>query len=285
MSMLLQIHWTVDPNLIEDPLTIRWYGVLFAIAFLLGHKILGRMFSNEGIPEKQLDQVLIYTMIGTIIGARLGHVFFYDWGYYSEHLAEIPQVWKGGLASHGGALGIVLALWVFSKRVSQRSLLWILDRVSVPVALGGCFIRLGNLMNHEIVGAKTELPWGFIFYGFNSPPFASPDAPYFRELAAPRHPSQIYEALAYLAIFGVLFYMYWRKRLYHREGYLLGAFLVLIFTARFFIEFVKRHQTLSPDALLSMGQWLSIPFVLVGLFLVLRARRRDPERAQANGGT
>lgn len=265
----LHIDWTVDPNLIENPVTIRWYGVLFAIAFLLGLKVLSRIFRNEGVPEKQLDQVLIYTMIGTIIGARLGHVFFYDWGYYSQHLWEIPQVWKGGLASHGGAIGIILALWIYSKRVSKRSLLWILDRVSVPIALGGMFIRLGNLMNHEIVGAKTDVPWAFVFHRL-------------REVPTPRHPSQIYEALAYLGIFGILSYMYWRKKAYLREGLLIGSFLTLIFTARFFIEFVKRHQTLDPDALLSMGQWLSIPFVLIGIFLIFRSskmKEKDAENA------
>jgi phosphatidylglycerol:prolipoprotein diacylglycerol transferase len=262
----LYIDWQVDPNLIEDPVTIRWYGVLFAIAFLLGHKILARIFQNEGVPEKHLDRVLIYTMIGTIIGARLGHVFFYDWGYYSQNPVEILQVWKGGLASHGGAIGIVLALWVFSKWVAKRPLLWILDRVSVPIALGGVFIRLGNLMNHEIVGAKTDVPWAFIFHRL-------------REVPTPRHPSQIYESLAYLAIFGVLFYMYWRRKAYLKEGLLIGTFLTLIFTARFFIEFVKRHQALDPEALLSMGQWLSIPFVLVGIWLILRSRYQQEEEA------
>lgn len=257
----LHIDWTVNPNLIEDPIMIRWYGVLFAAAFLLGHRILGRIFQNEGVPEKQLDQVLIYTMIGTIIGARLGHVFFYDWGYYSENLMEIPQIWKGGLASHGGAVGIILALWIFSKKVSKRPLLWILDRVVTSIALGGVFIRIGNLMNHEIVGAKTEVPWAFIFHRL-------------REVPTPRHPSQIYESIAYLAVFGVLYYMYWRKAAYKKQGLLIGSFLVLIFAARFFIEFVKRHQTLDPDAYLSMGQWLSIPFVLIGAYLMVRAESR-----------
>ncbi len=270
MPLPLHIDWTVNPNLIEDPITIRWYGVLFALAFLLGHKILSRIFHNEGVSEKQLDQVLIYTMIGTIIGARLGHVFFYDWAYYSKNLMEIPQVWEGGLASHGGAVGIILALWIFSKKVSKKPLLWILDRVVTSVALGGAFIRIGNLMNHEIVGAPTELPWAFVFHRLDD---------------VPRHPSQIYEALAYLAIFGVLFYMYWRKDAYKKQGLLLGSFLFLVFTARFFIEFVKRHQTLAPDAFLSMGQWLSIPFILIGAYLILRGRSMEAEEPEKSSSS
>ncbi|MFB6258554.1 MAG: prolipoprotein diacylglyceryl transferase [Flavobacteriales bacterium] len=265
MAFPLHIDWTVNPNLIEDPVMIRWYGVLFALAFLLGHKILSRIFRNEGVPDKQLDQVLIYTMIGTIIGARLGHVFFYDWSYYSKHLMEIPQIWEGGLASHGGAIGIILALWVFSKKVSKRPLLWILDRVVTPIALGGAFIRIGNLMNHEIVGAPTDVPWAFVFHRLDK---------------IPRHPSQIYEALAYLIIFGVLFYMYWRKDAYKKQGLLLGSFLFLVFIARFFIEFFKRHQTLDPDAFLSMGQWLSIPFVLIGAYLIFNGLKTVPEEEE-----
>ncbi len=273
MLLPLQIDWNVDPTFLElGPLTIRWYGLFFALAFLIGHSILRRIFANEGVPEKQLDKVLIYTMIGTIVGARLGHVFFYDWAYYSQRLAEIPQFWKGGLASHGGAVGIVLALWLFSRYVSKRSLLWILDRVAVPVALGGMFIRLGNLMNHEIVGAKTSVPWAFVFdpkhcFSCGIPP-------------EPRHPSQIYEALFYLLIFGVLFYMYWRKQAYRKEGLLIGSFFLLIFSARFIVEFFKEYQTLEEGAFLTMGHWLSIPFVLIGVLLIIRAQKRGKDNEE-----
>lgn len=278
MLQLLHIDWTVDPNLIEDPLTIRWYGLLFAVAFLLGHSVLRRIFSNEGVPEKQLDKVLIYTMIGTIIGARLGHVFFYQWDYYSEHLSEIPMIWKGGLASHGGAVGIVLALWYFSKKVSKRPLLWILDRVATPVALGGVFIRLGNLMNHEIVGRPSDVPWAFVFE---------------RVDPVPRHPAQLYEAIAYLLIFLVLFFMYWRGRAYKREGRLIGSFLVLVFSSRFLIEYFKEYQVpawraADAEPFLSMGQWLSIPFILIGILLIGRSFSKAPmegdaEKKQATG--
>ncbi|MFB6257803.1 MAG: prolipoprotein diacylglyceryl transferase [Flavobacteriales bacterium] len=275
MFLPLYIDWKVDPNLLEDPVTIRWYGLFFALAFLLGHKLLERIFKNEGVSEKQLDKVLIYTMVGTIIGARLGHVIFYDPQYYWENLAEIPKIWKGGLASHGGAIGIILALWLFSRWVSKRSILWILDRVVVPIALGGMFIRFGNLMNHEIVGAKTSVPWAFVFdpsYCFPCGP--SPD---------PRHPSQIYEALAYLAIFAILFRMYWVKKAYLKEGLLLGSFLTLVFSARFIIEFVKDYQAEFLEGwFLTMGQLLSIPFILAGVLLVYRAQRRGVGMEKTN---
>ncbi|MCI5082117.1 MAG: prolipoprotein diacylglyceryl transferase, partial [Saprospiraceae bacterium] len=163
-TLLAYINWDVNPEIFTiGPVTPRWYGLLFATGFLIGLYIVRKMFEEEKVPESWLDKAFIYVVVGTVVGARLGHVFFYDWDYYSEHLAEIPMIWKGGLASHGGAIAIIIALWIFSKRVSKKSILWILDKVVVPTALAGCFIRLGNLMNSEIYGIPTDVSWAFIF--------------------------------------------------------------------------------------------------------------------------
>ncbi|MFB6306333.1 MAG: prolipoprotein diacylglyceryl transferase [Flavobacteriales bacterium] len=257
----MTIEWDIDPAIFKiGELEIRWYGLLFALSFMLGHMIVKKMFDREGVKEEWLDKLLIYVIIGTVIGARLGHVFFYGWDYYSEHLAEIPQIWEGGLASHGGAIGIIIALWIYSKKVTNESILWILDRVVVPVALAGCFIRFGNLLNSEIVGKPTDVSWAFIFVRLKEVP------------PVPRHPSQIYESVSYLVIFFVLMYMYWKKSSGEKRGLLFGTFLVLIFTARFFIEFFKANQEAFEQNLpLNMGQLLSIPFVIIGVYFVWRS--------------
>jgi phosphatidylglycerol---prolipoprotein diacylglyceryl transferase len=258
------IVWNVDPELFTlGPLTVRWYGLLFALGFVLSYEVGKRMFQFEKLPMKWLDSVIIYVFFGTVIGARLGHVFFYDWPYYSQHPEEILQIWQGGLASHGAAIGIILALWIFSHRVSKKSVLWILDRTVVPVAMAGGFIRLGNLMNSEIYGNETSLPWGFIFVRDG------------QELA--RHPTQIYEALAYFIIFVVMVRLFFRSGVRHLEGWLLGLFFVLVFGFRFLVEFVKADQVeFEATMALNMGQWLSIPLVLAGAVLMWRASRKGP---------
>ena len=163
--MVLQyITWTASPEILSlGPITLRWYGLLFASGFLIGLFIVRKMFLAERAPEEWLDSAFVYIVSGAVLGARLGHVFFYDWAYYREHLSEIPKIWHGGLASHGGAIGIILALWIFSVRISKKSILWILDKVVVPTALAACFIRLGNLMNSEILGKPTDVAWAFRF--------------------------------------------------------------------------------------------------------------------------
>jgi prolipoprotein diacylglyceryl transferase len=218
-----------------------------------------RMFKHERENVKWLDSLFFYLIIATIIGARLGHVFFYGWEYYSKHPIEIFYVWQGGLASHGGTIGIILAMILYSKYVTKRSILWILDRVAVPTALAACFIRLGNLMNSEIYGVQTSLPWGFIFERNNE--------------TVAKHPTQIYEALAYILTFALLTFLYWKvKQVKYKEGLLLGIFLTLVFASRFFIEFVKEIQEeFEANMALNMGQWLSIPFVVFGIFLIVRA--------------
>ncbi|WP_457550983.1 prolipoprotein diacylglyceryl transferase [Desulfobacula sp.] len=265
INILNSIHWNVDPAIFHlGPFSISWYGLFFASGFLLGYYILEKMFKREKNDPKWLDSLSFYMILATVIGARLGHVFFYGWDYYSQNPSEILKVWHGGLASHGGAVGILIAVFIYSKVVSKRSMLWALDRVAVPTALAGSFIRIGNLMNSEIYGVETTLPWGVIFERNGE--------------IVPKHPTQIYEALAYLLVFGVLFFLYWRTNSRKKEGLLSGAFFVMIFGARFFIEFIKENQeAFEANMTLNMGQWLSIPLVLFGTFLVIRAIK-NPEK-------
>lgn len=264
LNIVAAFVWNTDPDLLHlGPLTVRWYGLCWVMAFGLGIFIITKMFKTDGVKPEWVDSVFIYVFVGTVIGARLGHVFFYNWSYYSQNLWEIPMIWKGGLASHGGAIGIVIALWLFSKRVSKKSILWVLDRVVVPTALGGAFIRLGNFFNHEIYGHPTDLPWGVVFkYGEDS-------------LA--RHPTQIYEALFCVLIFVVLMYLFFKTDVRQKTGLIFGIFLVMLFTSRFLIEFVKENQESFEDAMaLNMGQWLSIPFVLAGIGLIVWSYLRKP---------
>jgi len=260
--MLLSILWDVDPEIFKiGPIAVRWYGLLFALGFLLGYYIVERMFKKEGIPLEWLEKLFLYTMIATVVGARLGHVFFYGWEFYSQHPIEIIKIWRGGLASHGATIGILAALYFYSKKVSKKSILWVLDRVAIPVALAGFFIRTGNLMNSEIIGTQTELSWGFQFVRAS-----------IYEPLAPRHPAQLYEAICYLFSFGILMYMYWKTNAKEIAGRLIGAFFMLIFTARFFIEFIKENQEAFEEGMtLNMGQWLSIPFILLGAYLFVRS--------------
>ncbi len=269
--ILSYIDWTVSPWIFEiGDFQLRWYGLLFASGFMLGFYLLRRIFITENIPVEWVDKVLWYVVIGTVVGARLGHVFFYDWDYYSQNLGEIIMVWRGGLASHGAAIGIIIALWLFSKKVTGKSILWILDRVVITVALGGVLIRLGNLMNHEIVGDPTDVPWAFVFhYAHLYLPDGTPDL-------RPRHPSQLYESFCYLISFGILMWMYWKTTASRYLGRIFGAFLILIFGFRFVIEFIKESQggfETSLGDLLTTGQWLSIPFVLAGIYFVVRSQK------------
>ncbi len=276
MSTLLAIHWNASPEIFSlGPVSIRWYGMMFALGFLLGYNILTKMFRSEGANEEWVDKLFIYVIIATIFGARLGHVFFYNWSYYQDHLFEIISpvlmvdgklkiVGYQGLASHGGAIGIIIAVWIFSKKVTQRSIFWTLDRLVVPVALVGAMIRTGNLMNSEIYGVATNLPWGFIFER-NGETIA-------------KHPTQIYEALCYLITFALLMFFWYRKKdLKDRPGFILGAFFIGIFFSRFMIEFIKEDQeAFEAGMALNMGQILSIPFFIGGAMLIYRALNRPP---------
>ena len=273
--MLSYITWTVRPDLfILGGWEVRWYGLFFAIGFYLGLLMMTKMFANEKVKESWADSLFIYVIVATVIGARLGHVFFYAWPYYSQHPWEIFKIWEGGLASHGGTIGILIAIWVFSKYVTKRSMLWTLDRLAIPVALVSALIRTGNLMNHEIYGHPTDLPWGFRFIE-NVRYWQHGANPVF---SVPSHPTQIYEALCYLATFVILYLLYWKnKKAKQQEGLLIGIFFIGIFFTRFLIEFVKEDQEVFEAGwVLNMGQLLSIPFILAGIALLIRALKRPP---------
>lgn len=264
MNMLSFIHWNMNPDLFSiGPLTVRWYGLMFALSFIVGYSIVERMFKRENQNEKWLDSLLMYIVIATIVGARLGHVFFYGWDYYSQNLLEIVMVNKGGLASHGGAAGIFIALLIYSKKYTKRNVFWIIDRVVVPTALAAMAIRMGNLFNSEIYGIETAQPWGFIFERNGE--------------TVPKHPTQLYEALSYLATFGILMWMYWKTEARTKIGLLSGVFFIMVFAARFFIEYIKEDQeAFEATMALNMGQWLSIPFILGGVALVVWAVKSKP---------
>ena len=264
MDLLAFIHWNVSPEIFSlGPIHVRWYGLLFAIGFLFGYNHGEKMFKHEGIDLKWLESLFIYLIVATIIGARLGHVIFYGWDYYSQHPIEILYVWQGGLASHGGVLGIIIAMIIWSMKVSKRNLLWVLDRVVVPSVFVGALIRLGNLMNSEIYGMPTTLPWGFIFERNHE--------------TIAKHPTQIYESLSYLFTFGVLLYMYWKTKAKDYQGLLVGVFFIFVFGTRFLIEFIKEVQEPFEKGMsLDMGQWLSIPFILTGIILIFLAIRKGP---------
>jgi len=276
MSTILAIHWNASPELFSlGPISVRWYGLMFAMGFLFGFSILTRMFKFEGTDPILVEKLFVYVIIATIVGARLGHVLFYGWDYYSQHLVEIflpiakvdgayKFVGFQGLASHGGAFGIIIAVWLFSIRVTKRPILWTLDRLVVPIALVGAMIRTGNLMNSEIYGVATNLPWGFIFERNHE--------------TVAKHPTMIYETLCYLITFGLLMYFYYKKKdLKDRTGFITGAFFIGMFLTRFLIEFIKENQEpFEAGMALNMGQILSIPFVMAGIWLIYNALTHPP---------
>lgn len=260
------ITWDVSPEIFSlGPITIRWYGLLFAASFLVGFQIMTKIFKDENKSQDDLNDLLWYMLIGTVVGARLGHCLFYNPEYYLSNPLEILMTWKGGLASHGAAIGIAYAMYLYSKKKKGQTFLWIMDRVVITVALAGFFIRTGNLMNSEIIGRVTDVPWAFKFVNA-----------YVSDPMLPRHPAQLYEALAYLSIFIILFTIYKKSYKTIKEGKLLGSFLVLIFASRFIIEFFKEHQSSFEQGMtLNMGQLLSIPLVLWGLYLIFMNKKES----------
>lgn len=253
------ISWDVNPEIFSiGSISIRWYGVLFAASFLIGFQIMTKIFKDENKSQKDLNDLLWYMIIGTIVGARLGHCLFYNPEYYLSNPLEILKTWKGGLASHGAAIGIVTAMYLYSKKKVGQSFLWVMDRVVITVALAGFFIRTGNLMNSEIIGKATDVPWAFKFVNA-----------YVADPLTPRHPAQLYEALAYLGIFILLYFIYKKSHTKIKEGFIFGLFLILIFAARFVIEFFKENQSAFEQGMMfNMGQLLSIPLILWGLYLL-----------------
>ncbi len=252
------MEWSVSPILFEwGNITIRWYGLFFMGGFLTSYVVLGKVFERENVSRALLDRLLWYVLIGTVIGARLGHVLFYEPEKYFAHPLEIFAVWHGGLASHGGAIGVLLAIYFFSRKYRKISFLTLLDYVALVIPLAGAFIRFGNLMNSEIIGKPSQLPFAIVFD---------------RVDMIPRHPAQVYEAIGYLAIF--LYFMSYQSQFKDRIGLLFGQALALIFSLRFLIEFVKENQVAFESKLpINMGQFLSIPFIAIGIFFIIRACR------------
>ena len=289
--LLNYITWNVDPVLIHlGALQIRWYGLLWALGFFIGFYVMRRMYRKEKMTEDSVFDLLMYMLISTIIGARLGHCLFYEPEYYLSNPLKMLAVWEGGLASHGGAIGILIGLWFYvrhynkskkKKDEKQRiTYIWILDRVVVAVCLVGALIRVGNVMNHEIYGTPTSLPWGFVFLRGaeqfcgtvdNYTACNAWDAPCPPSQWLPCHPTGLYEAFFCLVAMGILLWMYYKRDLGIKQpGLMFGTFLVIIFGSRILIEFLKNVQVdFERDMVFDMGQWLSIPFVVVGIGMIV----------------
>lgn len=262
--MLQYIIWNVDPEIVRiGSLPVRWYGLLFATGFLIGVQIMSHIFKTEKKPLADTDSLLITMVISTILGARLGHFLFYEPYMFIQDPLYIITPPFGGLASHGGVLGILIGLWLYSRRqssqISGQTFLWVSDRICIVGALAGAFIRFGNLMNSEIFGKPTDVPWALVFLRDHE----------FSQV--PRHPTQLYESLSYLILFIGLFW-YWKNyRNQAASGTMLGISLIWIFGLRFVWEFFKENQVTFEDSMsLNMGQLLSVPAILLGLILLLR---------------
>jgi phosphatidylglycerol---prolipoprotein diacylglyceryl transferase len=367
MNIFGYISWDVAPELISSPITLRYYSLFFAISFIIGFALMKKMMKRENAPESWVDKIFFYVFIGTILGARLGQVFFYEPEYYLSNPIEIFKIWEGGLASHGAAIAVIISLWIYAKYVTKRSFYYGADKAVVTIAIAASLIRLGNLANSEIIGERSESNSAFFFeyeakknaaaifnnidiydnfqlvditfepieQKLDSLSFSYPLAtlklvlvpqlpadeamPRASEIATtlshaakgnfegedyhyftlgkpvktytagkyvvaeipvgliPRFPTQIWESLAYLLLFVLLMFGYWKKQWYRKEGLLFGVFLLGLFGARFIIEFWKEKQTyLEDDSPLTMGQWLSIPAFLVGLLIIIIALRKEP---------
>ena len=281
MCDLLFINWDVPRQIFSiGSFELRWYSVLFVSGFILGWFIFRWFFRKEGIKEQLLDSLLYTLLIGTIVGARLGHCLFYEPSYYLgswKGFWEIFMPWKGGLASHGGTIALVIAMWWYARHYGRKNdfdFVWILDHLAIPTAFAAFFIRLGNLFNSEIFGHVTELPWGFYF------PHSLEGMQEFNQFGhcLPHHPTQLYEGLTYLllGITLILLYKFCRKKMY--RGTVIGIFFIVVFGSRFLIEFVKNDQV-AFEALMkfNLGQWLSVPFILLGIgFLVYAFVKKEP---------
>jgi len=261
---LEHLIWNVDPILLHlGPIQLRWYGLLFVGSFFLGLSLLQWVYRREERDPAILDTLLIYIMVGAVVGARLMHCLAYEPEFYLSHPVEILKVWKGGLASHGGLIGVLIALYIFAKKYHEHYL-WLLSRVAMPGALTAAFVRFGNLFNSEILGLPTDKPWAIIFARIDM---------------LPRHPVQLYEAFAYLTLLGILLMVYRRVSFTVSTKILPPLFLTYMFTVRFFLEYTKTKQAdYTWDLPLTTGQALSFPFILIGvvwfIIAIKQVRRR-----------
>jgi prolipoprotein diacylglyceryl transferase len=257
-NTLCYVIWDVNPDIFVIPVIdhpIRWYGLSWALGFLLSQQIIYYIYRKEGRPSSEVDTLTIYMLIAAAVGARLGHVLFYDPEVFLQEPLRVFAIWEGGLASHGAGLAVLITLYFFARKTNV-TYLWIVDRIAIVTALIGSLIRFGNLMNSEMVGTPTTLPWGFIFTSIDN---------------TPRHPAQLYEAIYCLLLFIMLFTLWYRYRTVIKEGVLFGWFLIILFTLRFIDEFLKINQVEFEDSMiLNMGQILSIPFVIVGIIILFR---------------
>lgn len=253
--------WNIDPEIFQlGAFAPRWYGLLFAAGFLVGYQLMQYVYRVEDKKEEDLSSLLLHVMLGTVIGARLGHCLFYEPEFYLRHPLEILFIWKGGLASHGGTVGVMFAVWLYCRKHPDQTYMWIADRIAAPIAFAAGCIRLGNFFNSEIIGKPSDVPWAIVFERIDN---------------LPRHPAMLYEALSYFMLAFVLWMLYLRKKSDVRPGSLIGLMFIWIFTARFFIEFVKENQVEFESGMaLNMGQLLSIPFVILGIVLATGAWRK-----------
>ena len=304
MAHALNIVWNPSEGIDLGFFVIRFYSLMFVIAFGLGWYIMKNIYERENESVEKLDTLFIWTVLATLIGARLGHVLFYDWEYYRNHLLEIFLPFRftpnfeftgfQGLASHGAAISIIITMYYYSKKILKRPQMWILDRIVIPVSSGAIFVRLGNFFNSEIVGKETDSQFGIKFIrdyftpndAVNATQIANPKEAYHVIATNPqfagllqqvplKHPAQLYEAVCYVFVFAILFFLYWKTEAREKSGYLFGLFLVLLWTVRFVVEYVKESQGGFESALglFSTGQWLSIPFILIGLYFVFTAEK------------
>jgi prolipoprotein diacylglyceryl transferase len=275
----LYVNWNINPEIFRiGDFALRYYSLMFLAAFFFSYIILSKIYNKENIPIIFLNKLFLYVFVGTLAGARLGHCLFYEFDYYRHHVLEIILPFrvtgKGqfeltgyqGLASHGGAIGILIAVWMYYKKY-RLPLLWILDRLMIAVAIAGMFIRVGNFFNSEIIGKQTNLPWAVVFERVDN---------------IPRHPAQLYEAVCYLFLFIFLWWFYKIKITHYKRGFLFGLFLVLLFSSRFMIEFVKEEQEAFENTMrLNMGQLLSLPFIAFGVYLVYIKRFKQEKIADS----
>jgi phosphatidylglycerol---prolipoprotein diacylglyceryl transferase len=263
------LHWAADPILIHlgSSLGIRWYSMMFALGFLIGYHMMKHFFLKEKIDTEKVDTLLIAMMLGTVIGARLGHCLFYEPEVYLRDPIRILKVWEGGLASHGGTIGILIALWFAQKKLQLPSYMWLVDRMAIPVSIMAMLIRIGNFFNSEILGKPTDGTWGVVFERVDK---------------VPRHPGMLYEALVYLLTFFLLYWLYQKESVRQKTGILFGTMCITIFGSRILLEVFKENQVAFEAGLpLNMGQILSIPFVLLGIYLIVKPGQ-VPARVEAN---